>query len=131
MPFLRGDVQVESLEQGWSYETDASAWAQNAQPLPDQQARGLVDIAFSTTLDEQPDPQVANPLEPPNDISEATPVTDDPYPATQGVIDSFGQVAPSGELGMGFMAVKMYYRNFPRQDGECSLVTDLCATKIM
>jgi len=81
----------------------------------------LVDIAFSTTLDEQPDPQVANPLEPPNDISEATPVTDDPYPATQGVIDSFGQVAPSGELGMGFMAVKMYYRNFPRQDGECSL----------
>jgi len=25
MPFLRGDVQVESLEQGWSYETDASA----------------------------------------------------------------------------------------------------------
>ena len=119
-PFVRESVEVLSLEQGWSSSADPQVWVTTAQALSEQHARGLVDIHFSPSSDpgEMPDdpdgPDEERPvLEPP--------VAGDPYPATAGVIDSFGQAAPTGTLGMGFTAVRSYYQSFPRRSGECSL----------
>lgn len=122
MPFTRDSVEVIALEQGWSSSTDPQEWARTAQSLQEQHARGLVDFRFSPageTIDEPGEPEEPGDPED-NPDSGQTPLAGDPYPDTVGVIDSFGQSAPSGPLGMGFMAVRAYYRDFPRQSGECS-----------
>lgn len=106
LPFTEGGVEVLSLQQGWSSDTNPEQWAASAQTLTAQQARGLVDIRFTTN--EEPE----EPEEPP--------ISGDPYPKTANVVDSFGQVAPNGPIGMGFMAIKAYYQAFPRRAGECS-----------
>ncbi|MBX2879148.1 MAG: hypothetical protein KTR32_04400 [Granulosicoccus sp.] len=122
MPFTQGGIEVLSLEQGWTSNTNPQEWVGNAQPLSDPHVRGLVDIQFtagSGPVDDPDDPPTP-PVEPPDEPNQP-PIAGDPYPATVGVVDSFGQVAPSGPLGMGFMAVRAYYRDFPRQSGECSM----------
>lgn len=45
---------------------------------------------------------------------------DDPYPATVGVKDSFGQVAAPSTTGPQWMAINSYYNDYPPQAGECS-----------
>lgn len=120
MPFVQDGIEVISLEQGWSADTDPLIWINSVQTLSEQHARGIVDLRFTPASD--PDQTPEDPVEPPESPGpEQPPVAGDPYPATVGVIDSFGQSAPSGPLGMGFMAVSAYYQAFPRQNGECSL----------
>lgn len=117
MPFVQGGIQITSLQQGWSSSTAAEVWSGSAQTLAEQHARGIVDIRFAPAQDTIDPP--SNPDEP-SEPPVQPPVAGDPFPDTAGVIDSFGQVSPSGELGMGFMAVSNYYQSFPRQPGECS-----------
>ena len=120
MPFTQGGIEVLSLEQGWSADPDSRAWISTTQSLPDNHGRGLVDIRFfaDSETDNSPD----EPGEPEDENNPTQPpIAGDPYPDTVGVVDSFGQSAPSGPTGMGFMAVRAYYQNFPRQSGECSL----------
>ncbi|MFK7993616.1 MAG: DUF4082 domain-containing protein [Granulosicoccus sp.] len=115
MPFTRGGIEVLSLQQGWSSNTNPQTWTQTAQTLPGQHARGIVDIGFIANN------EPLQPTEPPDDVDPGQPPTEsDPFPDTAGVVDSFGQRSPSGRLGMGFMAIQSYYRDFPRQNGECS-----------
>lgn len=118
LPFTADGIQVLSLEQGWTSETQPLQWAESARTLPDQQARGLVDIRFNPTeVTDEPPPEPDGPPETPDTDP---PVAGDPYPDTVGVADSFGQADPSGTLGMGFMAITKYYQDFPRRTGECS-----------
>lgn len=124
LPFKSDAINVISLEQGWSSSTDPREWAKTAQTLPDQHARGLVDIRFSSSSES--DDSSAEPTEPEPEpeaepIPQPAPIAGDPYPATAGITDSFGQSSPDGPLGMGFMAVRAYYRDYPRQNGECSM----------
>jgi len=119
MPFTQDAIQVLSLEQGWSSSSDPQVWIHAAQTLSEQHARGLVDIHFSPDGESE---QLAGdtPIESEENPAEVPfPASGDPYPDTVGVVDSFGQADPSGRLGMGFMAVGSYYRDFPRQRGEC------------
>ena len=121
MPFSHGGIEVLSLEQGWSSNTDPAGWLGSAQTLPEQQGRGLVDIRFSASSEPEVPPIGPAPTPPtPTPTPPTPPVAGDPFPQTAGVIDSFGQVAPSGSTGMGFMAVRAYYRDYPRRPGECS-----------
>lgn len=117
MPFTRDGIEVVSLEQGWSASSDPRQWTRTAQSLPEQNAKGLVDIRFTSDNDLIDTTSEAPEADP---DSQQLPVASDPYPDTRGVIDSFGQSAPRGPLGMGFMAVSAYYTDFPRQSGECS-----------
>jgi|GEM_PF-2952924 len=119
-PFVRDGVEVLALEQGWSSSAAADVWSASTRASSEQNARGLVDVRFRAAGDSGPSPAdpggspvAGNPVTPP--------VGGDPYPATPGVIDSFGQAAPDGDLGHGFMAVRAYYRDFPRRAGECSI----------
>ena len=120
MPFSQGGIQVLSLQQGWSSNTDPDIWIKSVQILFEQHARGLVDLRFTASDDADNSP--VDPTQP-QDANETVqpPVAGDPHPATPGVVDSFGQIAPSGPMGMGFMAVRAYYRDYPRQAGECSM----------
>ena len=121
MPFTDNSIEVLSLEQGWSSSTDPQVWSSTVQTLSEQHARGLVDVRYvaADIPEEIPvDPETPDIVNP---DSEQPPVAGDPFPATSGVVDSFGQAAPTGPLGMGFMAVRSYYRDFPRRNGECSL----------
>jgi len=120
MPFVLGGVRVVSLEQGWSSATNPAQWVSTARTLSDHQARGLVDIRF--VPDETLDPGNPYPQTPAMiDSFGQTPSAADPYPQTPGVIDSFGQTPPTAERGPGFEAVAAYYRDFPRENGECSI----------
>ena len=121
MPFTDNSIEVLSLEQGWSSSTAPQVWITSAQTSSEQHVRGLVDVhyvAINTPEEIPVDPETPD-METPDPGQPA--VAGDPYPATAGVVDSFGQAAPTGPLGMGFMAVRAYYRDFPRRSGECSL----------
>ena len=118
MPFTRNSIEVLSLEQGWSSSVNPQVWTTTAQSLLEQHARGLVDIRFLPGRDAEEMSDGPNEETPAPDLPS---VTGDPFPATGGVVDSFGQAAPTGTLGMGFMAVRSYYQNYPRRSGECSV----------
>lgn len=120
LPFTEGGIEVLSLQQGWSSDTNPEQWAATAQTLTAQHARGLVDIRFTSSSKPEEPPPSPSPSVPPEGTNPAPPVPADPFPNTVNVVDSFGQSAPSGSLGMGFMAIKAYYQAFPRRVGECS-----------
>ncbi|MDB3936112.1 hypothetical protein N9383_05280 [Granulosicoccus sp.] len=121
MPFTQNAIEVLSLEQGWSTSVDPQIWTTTAQTLSDQHARGLVDIQFSPANNQEETPVDPDGPDEENPDSEQPPIAGDPFPATAGVVDSFGETAPTGPLGMGFMAVRSYYQDFPRRSGECSV----------
>jgi len=128
IPFSRGAVRVLGAVQGWSPSTDVALWSRTIQPLAGQFARGLVDVSFVATEDDTGgdtgggdiggDDTGGGDVAPP----ESDP-GEDPHPATAGVIDSFGDAPPAGELGPGFTAVAAYYAAFPRRSGECDRAT--------